>query len=58
MKTWLPFVSAIALTLVIVPACLYFPGAIDKPRMQSLMLLGTILWFASAPFWLGKRTSR
>jgi hypothetical protein len=54
MKKWLPLVSAIALALVIVPACLYLADAMEKPRMQALMLAGTVLWFVSAPFWPGK----
>jgi hypothetical protein len=54
MKKWLPLVSAIALALVTVPACLYLAEVIDKPRMQALMLAGTVLWFVSAPLWLGK----
>lgn len=58
MKKLIPLASAIALALVIIPACLYLADAIDKPRMQSLMLSGTILWFVSAPFWLGKNESR
>lgn len=55
MKNWLPLVSTIGLALVLVPACLYLAGAVDKPQMRTLMLFGTVLWFASAPLWLGRR---
>jgi hypothetical protein len=57
MKKLVPLVSIIGLALVIVPACLYLAEAVDKPRMQSLMLAGTLLWFVSAPLWLGKNGS-
>jgi hypothetical protein len=50
-----PLISAVALALVFVPALLYLGDSIDKPRMQTLMLIGTALWFASAPFWIGAR---
>lgn len=55
MKYWLPLVSCIGLALVLVPACLYLADAVEKPAMRTLMLLGTVLWFASAPLWLGRR---
>lgn len=53
MKRILPILSAVALLLVITPACLYLIGTIGKADMKSIMLAGTILWFASAPFWFG-----
>jgi hypothetical protein len=58
MKLLLPLVSAIALALIVGPACLYFADIVGKPRMQSLMIVGTVLWFVSAPLWLGKNESR
>lgn len=54
MKRLLPMLSAIALMLVIVPACLYLAGSVDKPQMKGLMLIGTVLWFLTAPFWMGR----
>lgn len=58
MRILIPLVSIIGLALVIVPACLYLADAVDKPRMQSLMLVGTVLWFVSAPLWMGRDESR
>ncbi len=54
MKKLLPAISFAGLALVIVPACLYLAGFTDKPQMQTLMLIGTVLWFVSAPLWIGK----
>lgn len=55
MKKLLPIISAIGLALVVVPACLYLANFTDKSQMKTLMLIGTILWFASAPLWMGKK---
>ncbi len=54
MKKFLPVISGLSLALIIVPACLYLAGFIDKSQMQLLMIVGTVLWFASAPLWMGK----
>lgn len=53
MKRILPMLSFVALLLVITPACLYLMGSIGKTDMKSIMLAGTILWFASVPLWFG-----
>lgn len=54
MKKLLPAISYIGLALVIAPACLYLAGAIDKAEVKTFMLAGTLLWFLSAPLWMGK----
>lgn len=54
MKKLVPVISFLGLALVIVPACLYLAGIMEKPQMKSLMLIGTLLWFISAPMWIGK----
>lgn len=54
MKKLLPAISFAGLALIIVPACLYLAGFTDKPQMKTLMLVGTVLWFVSAPLWMGK----
>ena len=54
MKKLLPIISAIGLAFVIVPAVLYLAELTDKPQMKTLMLIGTLLWFGSAPLWIGR----
>lgn len=54
MKRLLPLLSAIALVLVIVPACLHLAGVVDKTQVKLLMLIGTVMWFLTAPLWLGR----
>jgi hypothetical protein len=55
MKILLQLVSLVGLLLTIVPSLLYFTEVISKPNHQWLMFAGTILWFATAPFWMNKR---
>ena len=57
MKAALKLRSFIGLALVIFPVIAYLAGDMDKPLMQKLMLAGTVLWFASVPFWMGRQKS-
>jgi hypothetical protein len=54
MKRWLPLISMAGLALVIVPAVLYLTGTITKDLMTTLMLAGTVVWFVTAPLWIGR----
>ena len=47
----------IGLLLTIGPSVLVFTGVIKFPLHITLMLIGTILWFVSAPFWIKKEKS-
>ena len=55
MKVMLQIVSLIGLALVFVPSLAYLAGVLDKTTMTTIMLIGTLVWFASAPFWMGWR---
>jgi hypothetical protein len=48
------FISIIGLILTLVPSVLVFLEKIPFERHLWLMLLGTIIWFLSAPFALKK----
>ena len=52
MKKLLPGISGIGLALVLIPACLYLAGSTGKSQMQTLMLIGTVVWFITAPLWM------
>jgi len=54
MTTLLSLISVAGLGLTVVPAFLVFAGAIAWRTHAALMLVGTVLWFATAPFWMGK----
>ncbi|MBN2000650.1 hypothetical protein JW935_24085 [candidate division KSB1 bacterium] len=52
MKNILKIVSFSGLLLTVAPAFLVFYRVIDKPTHFLLMIIGTLLWFASAPLWM------
>lgn len=43
------------LALLLVPALMHFAGTMEADQMKSLMLTGTLVWFAGAIPWLGKK---
>jgi hypothetical protein len=52
MKNMLKIISFFGLLLTVFPAFFVFYRVIDKPTHFILMVIGTLLWFASAPFWM------
>jgi hypothetical protein len=55
MKILVKILSIAGLALTLIPAFLVFSQDVDLATNKNLMLLGTILWFASAPFAFGKK---
>lgn len=55
MKKLLPAISFLGLGLTILPAFLVFSGVIPWQSHANLMAAGMVLWFVTAPFWLGKK---
>jgi uncharacterized membrane protein len=45
------------LVLLLVAAIMHFAGEIEADRMKDLMLIGTVIWFAGAIPWLGRKRS-
>lgn len=58
MTRLMPIVSFVGLALVLFPALAYLAGSLEKNTMTTIMLVGTLIWFASAPAWMGKETGR
>ena len=54
MRPALQLISFAGLGLTVVPSFLVFAGTISWETHAALMLVGTVLWFASAPFWMLK----
>ncbi len=52
----LKIISLIGLLFTIVPAFLVFSGSLAIEVHYTLMLIGTALWFGSAPFWMLKKS--
>jgi len=55
MRMILKILSFVGLILTIVPSVLVFANIIELSTHKNLMLLGTVLWFMTAPFWLNKK---
>ena len=54
MKALLKVLSYVGLALTLIPAFLVFMGEIPFETNKTLMLIGTICWFISAPSWMNK----
>ncbi len=52
MKNLLKVVSVLGLLLTAVPAFLVLNGQMTWEMHSQFMLVGMILWFSSAPFWM------
>ena len=55
MKNILKILSFLGLATTAIPPFLLFAGTIDNETNAFLMMIGTILWFATAPFWMNKK---
>ena len=55
MTPLLKLVSVVGLALTIVPSLLVFADTISFDLHTDLMIIGTILWFASSPFWIKEK---
>ena len=57
MRTIYQLIAASGLALVLIPSILHYFNKIGNDQMTSFIFLGTILWFAGAIPWLGKKKS-
>jgi high-affinity Fe2+/Pb2+ permease len=48
-------ISYLGLALSVVPGFLVFFGKMEFESYKIWILIGTILWFVSAPFWINKK---
>ena len=54
MRYLLILLSIAGLVLTLVPAFLVVSGAIESETNKTLMLIGTLCWFLTSPFWINK----
>lgn len=52
MTALLKLLSVAGLLLTVVPAALVFLAGVEWETHALLMGIGTVLWFATAPFWM------
>lgn len=57
MRITLQIISYLALFALSLAAVSYLSGSIDKPMLKHIMLVATLAWFASCPFWIGRKES-
>ncbi len=55
MKNPIALASLVALAATILPSCLYFLGVIGHDVVKLIALIGTALWFAATPLWMGRQ---
>jgi hypothetical protein len=54
MKVFLIIISVVGLALTLLPAFFVFAQTMDWETHITLMTIGTILWFLTAPLWMKK----
>jgi hypothetical protein len=52
MQTPLKILGCSALALTLMPPILFATGSLSESVMKALLLAATVLWFATAPFFL------
>ena len=55
-KIILQIISLIGLALSIIPAFLSFGGILAKDTYLQLMIVGMVLWFGTAVFWIKSKS--
>ncbi len=55
MKPITKILSFIGLGLTVIPSFLVFSGSLTLDQHKTYMLIGTILWFVTAPMWMNKK---
>ncbi len=55
MRRLAQILSVLALGATLVPAFLYFGGALAFEPMKAWMLAATALWFVATPLWMERK---
>jgi hypothetical protein len=54
MKKLVVLISALGFAATALPCLLFFYGLIDHEAMNTVTLVGTIVWFVATPLWMGR----
>jgi hypothetical protein len=54
MRTVAQIISWLALILTLVPSIVYLAGGLTLDAVKTWMLVGTIVWFVTVPFWMDR----
>ena len=55
MRTLIIAISFIGLGMTIIPSFMVLIGKTSLDFNHDLMLVGTLLWFGTVPFWMNKK---
>jgi hypothetical protein len=55
MRLVLQIISWIALAMTVIPSLVYFSGNMELERVKWLLILASVVWFATTPFWMGQK---
>lgn len=55
MKSVLKIISYAGLAMTLIPPVLFLFNLIELSQLKLYMLIGMIIWFGSAVFWVGKK---
>ncbi len=55
MRTLTIIISFIGLAMTIIPSFLVLIGEASTDLNKNLMIIGTVLWFGTVPFWMNKK---
>lgn len=56
MKPVLKIVSYLGLALTLLAGLLVFAGSIDQASSKTMLVVGMLLWFPTAVFWIESRS--
>jgi hypothetical protein len=49
-------VSWLSLVALMVPPIMYLAGSVQLPAVKTWMLVFTLVWFATVPFWMERKS--
>ena len=58
MSVSLKLLSWLGLALTLLPSLLVFGGVLSLETYKTIVLAGSILWLATAPFWINRDPGR
>lgn len=57
MRLVLKMISWVALAAVIAPSVMFLSGRMDLPTLKLVMLISTVVWFVTTPFWMDRAST-
>ena len=55
MRKIISIISRLSLVALMVPPIMYLAGSLPLPVVKTWMLVFTVVWFATVPFWMDRK---